>query len=97
MLETWFHPEAQAEYQGALVWYQVRSAQAATRFEAEIEHVLGLIASNPEMFSKYDDTHRFVMLRRFPYSLVYQVLPTYIYMVAVAQSRRSPGYWKRRG
>jgi len=32
-----FHPEAQAEYQAALAWYQARSPQAAARFETEMD------------------------------------------------------------
>ena len=96
MDEIRFHPEAQDEYQVALAWYQARSPQAAARFEAEAEHVLELIASNPEMFPKYDEDHRFVMLRRFPYSIVYQVAAGHIQVVAVAHSRRAPGYWKGR-
>jgi plasmid stabilization system protein ParE len=94
--EIRFHPEAQAEYQTALAWYQVRSPQAAMRFEAETERVLGLIAANPSMFPKYDEESRFVTLRRFPYSVVYQVQPDQIYIVALAHSRRSPGYWRGR-
>jgi plasmid stabilization system protein ParE len=91
-----FHPEAQAEYQTALGWYQARSPQAATRFEAEVERVLGLVAANPGMFPKYDDENRFTMLRRFPYSLVYQVQPGQVHVVALAHSRRSAGYWRGR-
>lgn len=48
MDEVRFHPEAQA----ALAWYQARSPQAAARFEAQAEHVLGLIAASPMMFPK---------------------------------------------
>jgi plasmid stabilization system protein ParE len=91
-----FHPEAQAEYQVALAWYQARSPQAAARFEAETERVLGLVAANPGMFPLYDDEHRFAMLRRFPYSIVYQGQPDQIFVVAVAHSSRSPGYWQGR-
>jgi plasmid stabilization system protein ParE len=91
-----FHPEAQAEYQGALAWYQARSRQAADRFEAETERVLTLVASNPGLFPRYDDEHRFAMLRRFPYSVVYRVLPDGLYVIAVAHSRRKPGYWHGR-
>jgi hypothetical protein len=48
-----FHPEAQAEYDGALAWYQARSPRAASRFEAEMEHFLGLIETSPQLFPSY--------------------------------------------
>lgn len=96
MAEVRFHPEAQAEYQAAFEWYQARSPLAADRFEAELEKVLGLVASSPTMFPLVDDSHRYAMLRRFPYSLVYQALPDGVHVVAVAHSRRKPGYWQGR-
>ena len=96
MANVLFHPEAQAEYDAAIAWYQSRSPQAARRFEAEVDRVLGLIASGPETFPNYDDEHRFAVLRRFPYSVVYQVQPGQVYVVAVAHSSRSPGYWQGR-
>jgi plasmid stabilization system protein ParE len=91
-----FHPEAQAEYDAARAWYQARSPQTAARFEAEVERVVGLIGASPEMFPSYDDDHRFAVLRRFPYSLIYQVQPTQVFVVAVAHSSRAAGYWQGR-
>lgn len=96
MVDIRFHPEAQAEYQAALAWYQVRSPQAAARFEAETEHVLESVRSNPSMFPRYDEEHRFAMLRRFPYSVVYHVQPDRVDVIALAHSRRSAGYWQGR-
>ena len=96
MAEVRFHPEAQAGYDAALAWYQARSPRVADRFEAEVEHVLGLVSANPAMFPPYDDEHRFTRVRRFPYSLVHQSLPDGVYIVAVAHSRRRPSYWGRR-
>ncbi len=96
MPELRFHPEAQAEYQAALAWYHARSQQAAGRFEAEVESLLGLVTTNPTAFPLYDADHRFAMLRRFPYSVVYQVRPDRIDVVAMAHSHRSPGYWQGR-
>lgn len=88
-----FHPEAQDEYEKALQWYQARSSRASARFEAEMERILKLITLNPESFPAYDDDHRFVVLRRYPYFLVYQVQADRIEVVAVAQAGRRPGYW----
>ena len=96
MADIAFHPEAQAEYQTAYAWYQSRSQRAAARFEAELERILGLIATNPELYPSYDDEHRFAVLRRYPYSVIYQVLAAQVYVVAVAHSSRAPGYWQGR-
>ncbi len=96
MLDVEFHPEARDDYRDASVWYQARSPRAAERFEAEVEHLLGLVAANPMMFPVYDADHRFAMLHRFPYSVVYQVQPGRIHVIAMAHSRRSPNYWRGR-
>ncbi len=96
MADILFHPEAQAEYDAAIAWYQSRSPRTASRFEAEMNRVLGLIGTSPDVFPSYDDEHRFAVLRRFPYSVVYQVQPGHVYVVAVAHSSRSPGYWAGR-
>jgi toxin ParE1/3/4 len=91
-----FHPEAQAEYEAAIAWYQARSPRAAVRFETEVERTLGLIDADPDTFPKYDDDHRFAVLRRFPYSIVYAVWTGCVYVVAVAHGSRLPGYWQGR-
>ena len=96
MAEILFHPEAQMEYDGARAWYQARSARAAARFEAEVQRMLELVQLNPESFPAYDDEHRFVVLRRFSYTLIYQVQVNRIFVVAVAQSGRAAGYWQGR-
>lgn len=96
MLEVHFHPEAQEEYQDALIWYALRSHQAAFRFEQEVERVQQLIRENPLQFALYDDIHRLALLRRYPYTLVYEVISEKIIIIAVAHTRRKPGYWWRR-
>ena len=91
-----FHPEAEEEYQAALAWYQARSPRSAERFEVETEHVLGMIAANSSMFARYGEEHQLVMLRRFPFSVVYRMHPNHVEVVALAHSRRSAGYWRGR-
>jgi len=91
-----FHPEAQDEYERAVAWYQTRSPRAAARFEAEVQRLLGLVQLHPESFPAYDDHHRFAVLRRFAYMLVYQVHADRIFIVAVAQTGQRPGYWQGR-
>lgn len=96
MADIIFHPEAQDEYEKALAWYQARSPRAASRFEAEVQRLLGLVQVHPESFPAYDDDHRFAVLRRFAYLLVYQVQTDRICVVAVAQAGQRPSYWRGR-
>ena len=96
MADVLFHPEAQEEYEAARAWYRARSKRAAERFEAEVERVLTLIRENPDTFPQYDPDHQFAMLRRFPYSVVYQVQRPFIYIVAIAHGSRLPDYWHGR-
>ena len=62
----------------------------------ETDRVLGLVAANPLLFPLYNGDYRFASLQRFPYSVVYRVRPDRIDVIAVAHSRRSPGYWRGR-
>jgi len=96
VVEVRFHPEAQAEYQEALAWYLASSSRAAARFEAEVDRVVGLVADKPATFPTYDDEHRYCMLRRFPFGLVYRATPNLVEIIAVAHLRRSAGYWRGR-
>ena len=55
-----------------------------------------MIVAKPEMFPRYDEKHQFTVLRRFPYSVVYEARAGSVYVVAVARSSRSRGYWQER-
>jgi plasmid stabilization system protein ParE len=66
------HPDAEAEYEQALGWYLDRSPKAAERFEAAPDRAIEAVRPNPMTFPRCDDTHRFVLLTHYPYSLVYR-------------------------
>ena len=96
MANALFHPEAAEEYREASDRYRAVSARTIARFEAEVERVLDLAETFPEMYPLYDDDHRFAVLRRFPYCVIYQVRSGQIYVVALAHTSRPPGYWQGR-
>jgi plasmid stabilization system protein ParE len=70
--EVTIHPEAEAEYEHAFAWYLDRSPQAARRFETAFDEAIEAVRSYPTTFPLCDDIHRFVLLKRYPYSLVYR-------------------------
>lgn len=96
MADISIHSDAEAEYEAALAWYLTRSARAADGFEAAFERALESIANNPQLHPLYDDCHRFCVLRRYPYSIIYRVDGDQVRVVAIAHSRRLPGYWSGR-
>jgi plasmid stabilization system protein ParE len=94
--EVVFHPEASAEYSEAYVWYAEHDPRTADRFEHEVESAVQRICQDPHRWPKYDETHRKLVLRRFPYLLIYRDYGSRIWIVAVAHGHRKPGYWKKR-
>jgi len=96
MINIAFHPGADADYQDAFAWYEARSIQAASNFEAAIEHALRLIADDPNQWPFCDHIHRIYILRRFPYSIVYRLDGDTVLVIAIAHARRRQTYWKNR-
>src|SRR5207244_12963147 len=96
MTNVTLNAEAEAEYEAALAWYMARSVRAANGFEAAFERALELIAANPELHPLCDDRHRFCRLRRYPYSVIFRADGDQLRVLAVAHSRRLPGYWSGR-
>ena len=94
--EVVFHPEASAEYGEASAWYAGHDRRSAERFEQEVEFAVQRIAQDPHRWPTYDEKHRKLVLRRFPYLLIYREYGKRIWIVAVAHGHRRPGYWKKR-
>lgn len=63
---------AEAEFTEALGWYAERSSRAANDFDADFDHALQTIAQHPDRFPPCDDRHRFYLMRRFPYQIIYR-------------------------
>jgi toxin ParE1/3/4 len=91
-----FHPEASEEFEAADDWYFAHSADASIDFLTEAETGIEAITQNPHRWPKYlHGTRRFV-LQRFPFSIVYLDDADLVTIIAVAHSKRKPGYWKGR-
>jgi plasmid stabilization system protein ParE len=90
------HEEARTELVAATSWYALRDARTAARFVAEYERVEALIGANPERWPLYThSTHR-ILMRGFPYAVIYRVDPTRVLITAVAHQHQRPGYWAQR-
>jgi plasmid stabilization system protein ParE len=63
---------AEEEYTDSLRWYAERSVGAAEGFEATFEQALESIAAHPERYPLCDDRHRFFLLKRYPFQIIYR-------------------------
>jgi plasmid stabilization system protein ParE len=87
-------PAAEAEVAAAFDWYVRRSPLAAAAFKAEIIGAIDRLERNAEVWAADGDGLRRCMLRRFPYTVHYELVDTLVTVLAVAHQRRRPGYWR---
>ena len=87
-----FHPAAREQLREARLWYEERSPACAQ----EIDAAVSWVATAPMRYPVAEHKTRRVVLRRFPYNILYRVRPEEIIVVAVAHQKRRPGYWRGR-
>ena len=90
-------PPALAELHDAAAFYTLKAnVELGLAFVAEFERTANLVLDNPLIGAVFRKARRRFILRRFPYSIIYQVTPEYLRILAVAHHRRRPGYWTQR-
>lgn len=96
MAEARITAGAEEDYRQALQWYAQHSLTAAQGFEVEFDRVIQSIEKNPQYFPRCDSQHRFHLMRRYPFQVIYRETSQGILIVAVAHAKREPGYWHTR-
>jgi toxin ParE1/3/4 len=91
-----FLPAAHQELLTAAGRYDSQAPRLGADFIDEVEWALDRIAGFPEHGSPYLVGTRRVLLRRFPFGVVYVLESSRALVVAVAHYSRRPGYWRRR-
>lgn len=90
-------PDALAELHDAAAFYTASAnLDLGLAFLAEFEHGVNAILANPNVGSIFRGARRRYLLRRFPYTIIYQVALDGLRVLAVAHQRRRPGYWAGR-
>ena len=90
------HPEAVVEGREARLWYRARSESVEERFRVALRRTIEDIREAPERWPPDDDGLRVCRVAGFPYRLIYWTVGDYSLVVAIAHSKRRPGYWKER-
>lgn len=100
-MEIAWHPDAQAEYDADVDWYEARVVGLGDRFEAAVDVLLDTVLEWPDSGEAWPgwDSSPVVRSRRvagFPYRLVYLIQSPEVVVVALAHQKRKPGYWRER-
>ena len=88
--------EAREDLRAEVSWYREhRGVHVAECFLDEISEAVELLAELPDAgpVSALDSRVRIRNLRRIRHTIVYQVRPATIFILAIAHMRRRPGYW----
>ena len=94
--------EARLEIEQAAEWYEDKRLGLGEDFLQELEAAYLKIESHPRRYSSLsvagmeDRDFRRIILRRFPYKVVYEIQTNEIVVLAVAHGHRRPNYWIER-
>ncbi|MBI4501656.1 MAG: type II toxin-antitoxin system RelE/ParE family toxin [Gemmatimonadetes bacterium] len=96
MADPVFLPAAREEFLAAADRYDAASPGLGEEFIAEVERAVARLTTFPNHGNPYFGESRRIVLRRFPYDVVYLRSDQEIVVVAIAHQRRSPFYWRER-
>jgi hypothetical protein len=91
-----FHPEAKAEFDAAVDFYESRQRGLGAEFSKVVYESIQMILEYPDSWTLIYGKYRRCLTRRFPYGVIYYKEGDAINIVAIMQLNREPGYWKGR-
>ena len=92
-----FAVPASEELAAAIRWYEQRRPGLGAEFHDAVVASVGLIQEHPEIgAARGRGDARHIVVRRFPFGIVYRIRHDNLYVVAIAHTSRRPGYWKSR-
>jgi hypothetical protein len=84
------------ELDDAIEFYNCQVSGLGKVFLEEVLQTVELISKFPKLWSTNSKNSRKALLKKFPYSLIYSIIDSKIYIIAVAHQNREPEYWIER-
>ena len=91
-----FHELAEFELNDAAVFFESKTEGLGLRFLATVEGAVAEIRRHPQASPIILENIRCKVLRKFPHSIMFSVKPDRIRILAIANQRRRPFYWRDR-
>lgn len=90
------HDDADLELNEAAQYYDRESPSLGAVFLGEVESGFDRIREHPLSGAEVSAGVRKMVLAKFPFTIIYAVLPDHIRVLAIAHQRRRPFYWRSR-
>ena len=91
-----FHPEAEKEFNEAIDYYEDIELGLGYDFALEVLSAIKRSVDFAKAWAVLDGDVRRSLVRRFPYGILYSEEKNGIFILAVMNLHREPGYWKKR-
>jgi len=88
-----FDPLAKREYEDAFEYYEAQEEGLGEKFRRAVWAAIAILERFPEIGEEVRPGIRKILLRRFPYKLIYSVTDDGVYIIAVAHGHREPDHW----
>lgn len=88
--------EAEEELIKAASFYEQQQSGLGIEFIREVRRTFNLISGSPKAAARVRKEIRRRLVRRFPFSVLYQEVEDSIQVIAIAHQRRKPRYWAKR-
>ena len=90
------HEDADRELQEAAQYYESKVAGLGFAFLDEFERIVTLLRFSPESAPRIYKVVRRKIMRGFPYSIMYSYTGNSLRILAIANQKRRPFYWRSR-
>ena len=91
-----FHPEAEAELNLSIDYYESIEPGLGYDFAIEVYDTIQRVVDFPKAWTILDGDVRRSLVKRFPYGVLYSEESGGILILAVMNLHRAPDYWKHR-
>ena len=91
-----FIDEAREEFDAAADWYNAKKRGLGTRFISRVQDAIDSMVAMPRMRQEIFQDVRRVVVKKFPYSVLYRANSDSILIIAVFHGKRDPSIWQSR-
>ena len=95
-MRFYFHEDAETEFDRSVEYYEDSRSGLGLEFAQEVYAAIIRVIQFPDAWSPMSKNTRRCLVSRFPFGIIYQVKSDYVRIIAVADLRRRPNYWRNR-